>query len=96
LYFVISARFKTLKQSRRLSNVTICLSLRTGIVELFLQISFAIFFLLQNFIDLLLQLLAIIANRTSRSKSPGLRVTSRRLVDCRLLRILRLIPITTS
>jgi hypothetical protein len=73
-----------------------CLSLRTGIVEFFLQISFALFFLLQNFIDSLLQLLAIIANCTSRSKNLGLTATVRRLVDCRLLRSLRLLPITTN
>jgi len=55
--------------------------LGSGIVQFVLQVSVALFFLLQNLIDLFLQLLAIIANRTSRSKSLGLRVTARRLLD---------------
>ena len=70
--------------------------LGTSIVQFLLQISVALFFLVQNFIDLLLQLLAIIANRTRRSKSLSLRVAARRRLDCRLLSSLRLIPITTS
>ena len=70
--------------------------LGTVIVQLLLQSSVPLFFLLQNFIDLLLQLLAIIANGTSRSKSFGLRATGRRLIDYRLLRSFRSIPITTS
>ena len=41
-------------------------SLPVNIVEFFLQISVALFFLLQNFIDLLLQLFAIIANHARR------------------------------
>src|SRR5438552_14868372 len=41
-------------------------SLPVNIVEFFLQISISLFFLLQNFIALLLQLLAIIANRARR------------------------------
>ena len=70
--------------------------LGSGIVQFVLHLSVALFFLLQNLVDLLLQLLAIIANRTSRLKSLGLRVTNGRLLDCRLLRRLRLLPITTN
>ena len=66
-----------------------------GIVQFVLQIFVALLFLVQNLVDLLLQLLAIVANHTGRPKSLGLRVTARRLLDCRLLRSLRLLPITT-